>query len=205
MCGSLTDVGMIYVKYLLDNKEFYIFNLKAKTMPCKLKLVETQEKSVTSPYGIFSLVLLLIAIYFLFLKRSSYPAFLQSLSPVTIYVFIAVGFINAVFAIIKSISKPVQTGILNIDEVLKKVVIESDAGIHEINFADINRIDIDIRGYKSLTDNLHGNNNFVEFFYNLSTQRERHEFIIESPSDMYIMKNAFSSVRDVNPRVLINY
>lgn len=174
-------------------------------MISKLKLVETRAASIVNPYGIFSMMLLLVALYMLFADKNSLPGPLKTLSPVMFYSIIGLLFINGFFALKRSLAKPEEIGTLNVDETRQKIVIEVDLDKHEINFADINRVDFDIRGYKSLTDNLYGNNNFVEIFYDLSTQRERHEFILESPTDMYILKNAFGSIRNANPRVMINY
>jgi hypothetical protein len=54
-------------------------------------------------------------------------------------------------------------------------------------------------------DNLHGNNNFVEFTFNLFMSKVSFEFVIDTAGEMYTIKNAFKKISKANPKVEISY
>jgi hypothetical protein len=175
-------------------------------MVFKLPIVKAKEYSFVSIYSITSLILMAITVYLFIAGPASWPIFMKNWPSLLTNILFACLFLNGGFALLRpSLAKPENVGTLIIDDVNKKVIIEEDLKNIELPFDEINRIDFEIKGYKNLMDNLHGNNNFVEFTFNLFMSKVSFEFVIDTAGEMYTIKNAFKKISKANPKVEISY
>lgn len=171
-----------------------------------LPVVQTKEDSIMNPLSILSIILFLIVIYLFFGGMDSWPKFLKDLPEFAVYLGMVLIFINGIYTFLRpSLISPENIGCMELNDETREIIVTLHGRITEISFSEINRINFEIKGPKELMGNLNGNLNFVEITYNLYMSKIKCEFVIESTSQIHIIKNVFNKVWIDNPKVNISY
>lgn len=171
-----------------------------------LPIVQTREQSIMNPFSVISIALFLIVIYLFFGGMVAWPKFLQDLPEFAVYLGMILLFLNGIYAFLRqSLASPENIGCMELNDELSELIVTLFGRKTEIAFSEINRINFEIKGPKDLIGNLQGNFNYIEITYNLYMSKIKCEFIIESPSQIYTIKNAFNKIGTENPKINISF
>jgi hypothetical protein len=136
----------------------------------------------------------------------SWPKVFKDIPEIVVYLGMVLLFLNGIYAFLRpSLTLPESVGCIEVNDEIKQLSITTNGRKIQISFLEINRIIFTIRGAKELMGNFHGNLNFVEITYNLFISKIKCEFVIDSPSQIYTIKNAFNRIWVVNPKVEIHF